>query len=143
MTNEAIVAAAPLDQAHTGSYRTNNVVIDLDPNTGADQAPIKRFIKLIFYQVTQDSGERLEFLLERSESEETMRIFYVAKGQIHDMVPPPASLFKPIVVLLCNCASVPYYSKGPVKGQIETRNPDSTWLFESDDLQKRVVLSKI
>jgi len=125
------------------SYRTNNIVIDLSPNADADQAPIKRFVKLIFFMATQESGERLEFGLERSEAEETMRIFYVVKGQKYDMAPPPARLFKPIVVMLCNCASVPYYSKGHVKGQIETKNPDSTWLLESDDLQKCVVLSKI
>lgn len=70
-------------------------------------------------------------------------MFYVVKGQKIDMSSPPARLFKPIVVMLCNCASVPYYAKGHVKGQIVTKNPDSTWLFESTDLQKCVVLSKI
>jgi hypothetical protein len=125
------------------SYLSNNIVIDLDPNADADQAPIKRFVNLTFFMAIHASAERLEIVLEHSEQKESFQIFYVVKGQKHEMVPPPARLFKPIVVMLCNCASVPYYSKGPVKGQIETKNPYSTWLFESDDLQKRVVLSKI
>jgi|GEM_PF-5697072 len=64
------------------------------------------------------------------------------QGRLYDMVPPPARFFKPIVVVLCNYASVLYYSKGSVKDKIETKNPASTWLFESDDLQKRVVLTR-
>jgi len=124
------------------SYLSNNIVIDLDTKMDADHPPIKRFVNLTFFMIIHESAERLEIVLEHSEPKESFQIFYFVNGQKHEMFPPPARLFKPIVVLLCNCASVPYYSKGPVKGQIQTKNPDSTWLFESDDLQKRVVLSK-
>jgi hypothetical protein len=122
------------------SYQANEIVLDL--GIEARQRPIPRFVSVIVFIALQDSAERIEFSLLDALPEATFRVSYSVKGLTHDISPPPRHLFEPVVVALCTYASVPYYAKGPVRGRIETRNPASSWLLESEDLRKHVVLSK-
>ena len=124
------------------SYQTNDIVLDLRQSEQEGQQSIPRFIGVILRQAVRDSAERVEFSLVDSLPEARFHISYSIKDRMYDVSPPPRHLFEPVVVTLCNYASVPYYAKGSVKGKIETTNPDSSWLLQSEDLRKHVVLSK-
>jgi len=124
------------------SYQTNDIVLDLRLSEQEGQQPVLRFVCMILLQMVRDSAERVEFSLVDSLPEAGFHISCSIKGRMYDMSPPPSHLFKPVVVALCNYASVPYYAKGTVEGKIETTNPASSWLLQSEDLRKHVVLSK-
>ena len=59
-----------------------------------------------------------------------------------EFTPPPLRMWTAIRNILCHRASVPYYANGDAEGRIITRNPDSTWLLSSDDLEKRIKLTR-
>ena len=123
------------------SYRTNEIV-DLRMDGLKNQQTAPTLVKLILQTAILDSADRIEFSLTGCSPEAEFRVSCLSKGKIHDFMPPPSHLFDPVIVTLCNYASVPYYAKGPVKGRLETKSPDSSWRFESEDLKKSVVLSK-
>jgi hypothetical protein len=124
------------------SYQSNDIVLDLRQSEQEREQSIPRFIGVILRQAIRDSYERVELSLVESLPEATFHISCSVKGRKYDMSPPPRHLFEPVVVALCNYASVPYYAKGSVEGKIETVNPASSWLLQSEDLRKHVVLSK-
>jgi hypothetical protein len=124
------------------SNQTKDIVFDLGLSEQEGQPPALKFLGVVLSQMLRDSAERVEFSLEDSVPEARFQIWCSIKGQPYSMMPPPRHLFEPVVVALCNYASVPYYAKQSVQGRIETTNPASSWLLQSDDLQKRVVLSK-
>jgi hypothetical protein len=117
-------------------------MLDLQLSEQERQQPILRFVGLVLRQMIGDSAERVEFSLEDSLPEARFHISCSINGRVFYMSPPPSHLFEPVVVILCNYASVPYYAKGAVEGKIETTNPGSSWLLQSDNLRKHVVLSK-
>jgi hypothetical protein len=124
------------------SFQTNDIVFDLRLTEQEGQPPVLKFVGVILRQMVRDSAERVEFSLADSSPEARFHISCSIKGRTYDMSPPPRRLFEPVVVALCNYASVPYYAKGTVEGKIETTNPASSWLLQSEDLRKHVVLSK-
>jgi hypothetical protein len=124
------------------SYQINDTVFDLRLLEQEGQPPTTRFVAAILRQIVLDSADRVEFSLTDSLPEATFHISGSMKGRKFEMQPPPCHLFEPVVVVLCNHASVPYYAKGTVEGKIETTNPASSWLLRSEDLRKYVVLSK-
>jgi hypothetical protein len=117
-------------------------MLDLRLSEQEGQQPILRFVGVILRQMIRDSAERVELSLEDSLPQARFQIWCSIQGQPYHMMPPPSHLFEPVVVILCNYASVPYCAKGAVEGKIETTNPASSWLLKSDNLQKHVVLSK-
>ncbi len=119
-----------------------NEVVDLGMDAQKNQQPVSRFVNLILQQAILDAAERIEFSLTGCSPKVEFRISCSYNGKTHDVAPPPSQLFDPVIVILCNYVSVPYYAKGPVKGRLETKNPTSSWLLESEDLKKSVVLSK-
>jgi hypothetical protein len=124
------------------SNQTNDIVLDLRSSEQEKQQPILKFVGMILLQMIRDSAEGVEFFLVDSLPEAKFQISCSIKNRTYYMSPPPRHLFEPVVVALCNYASVPYYAKGWVKGRIETTNPASSWLLQSEDLRKHVVLSK-
>ncbi len=123
----------------------SNPVTEIPSLTGDDTnhlQPVQRFVNLVLFQAVCDHAESVEFSLADASSETGFRISYASKGTRVEMHPAPGHLFSPFVVVLCNYASIAYYAKGPVKGSLQTRRPDSRWIFESDDLRKHVLLSK-
>jgi hypothetical protein len=123
------------------SYRTNEIV-DLGTNGQKNQQPVPRLVSLILQQAILDSADRIEFSLTGCSPKTQFCVSCSCNGKVHYFAPSPGELFEPVIVTLCNYASVPYYAKRPVKGRIETTSPDSSWFFESEDLKKSVVLSK-
>jgi hypothetical protein len=117
-------------------------MLDLRLSEHEEQPPVEKLLGVILHQMIRDSVGRVEFSLDDSLPEARFQIWFSIQGQPYHMMPPPRHLFEPVVVVLCNHASVPYYAKGAVKGKIETRNPASSWLLHSKDLRKHVVLSK-
>ena len=117
-------------------------MLDLKLSEKEGQPPVEKFLAVIVAQMVRDSAERVEFSLEDSLPEARFQIWFSIQGHPYHMTPPPSHLFEPVVVILCNHASVPYYAKGAVEGRIETTNPASSWLLQSDNLRKHVVLSK-
>jgi hypothetical protein len=117
-------------------------MLDLRLSDKEGQPPLEKFICVILDQMLRDSAERVELSLEDSLPEARFQIWCSIQGHPYQMMPPPRHLFEPVVVILCNYASVPYYAKGAVEGKIETTNPASSWLLQSDNLRKYVVLSK-
>ena len=123
--------------------RAVDTVFDLQLSEQEGQPPSLKFVAVILRQMVHDSADKVEFSLADSLPEATFHISGSIKGRMFVMQPPPRHLFEPVVVVLCNHASVPYYTKGTVEGKIETTNPVSSWLLQSEDLRKHVVLSKI
>ena len=123
------------------SYRTNEVV-NLRIDGWMNQQPVPKLVSVILHQAISNSADKVEFSLTGCSPKMEFRVSCSCKGKSHDLTTPPGMLFDPVIVTLCNYASIPYYAKGPVKGRIETTSPDSVWLLESVDLKRSVVLSK-
>lgn len=124
------------------SHPTNEVSLNLARNGGHDLQPVPRFVSLVIRQALDDGAQRIEFSVEDPSSDKGFRIRYSGKVSNHEMVPVPGSLFDPVVVVLCNYASVPYYAAGSVQGTLHTSQPDSRWRLESNNLKQHVVLEK-
>jgi hypothetical protein len=97
---------------------------------------------MVLQQALGDGAQRIEFSLVEPASEKGVRIRYSGKLPHCEMEPMPANLFDPVVVVLCNYASISYYALGRVQGTLHTRLPDSSWRVESDNLKKHVVLQR-
>jgi hypothetical protein len=121
----------------------NGGVVDLRKGEPANLQSTPSFVNLLLFQALFDHAEKLELSLLDASSETGLRITYAGKGFRHEFHPAHGSLFDPVVVVLCNYASIDYYKKGPVKGRIQTKRPDSCWLLESEDLKKHVLLTKV
>jgi hypothetical protein len=87
-----------------------------------------------------DQAEKVEFSLLKASSKSGVRITYLVQGKIHKMAPAAGCLFDSIAATLCSYASVDYYSSEPVRGKFRTKEPASTWVLESSDLKKHLVL---
>jgi hypothetical protein len=124
------------------SQTTNDICLNLAADQMRDLQPLPRFVSVILQQALHDGAERIEFSLEDPSSEKGFRIKYSGKELNYEIVPAASSLFDPAVVVLCNCASVPYYASGTVRGILQTKQPDSRWRLESDNLKKHVSLSR-
>jgi hypothetical protein len=120
------------------ALRGDDMIMDLQWDVNA--LPLPRLLALVFSLAVSDRAEKLVFELSDSSSEEGVRMSYVAKGTVHVLAPAAGCLFDPMVTVLCNHASLDYYTRGPVNGKVQTKNPASTWRLESDDLKKHVVL---
>jgi len=84
----------------------------------------------------------LPYALERQMelSDHKFHVAYYVNGAKTEMLPSPSQLFPAITAVLCNYASVPYYSKGHVEGTISVKNPNLTLTLKSDDLTKEITL---
>jgi len=122
--------------------KRKNTVLDLRPSEQEKLTPLLRYVGLLLHQLINASAERAELSLEESPPEAGFQIHFSVQGDRRYMAPPPRHLYKPVVNILCNYASVPYYAKGLVEGEFETAHPASSWLLQSKDLQKCLVLSR-
>ena len=117
-------------------------MLDLRPSEQAKLTPLLRYVGVVFHQLITASAERAELSLEDSQPKAEFQIRFWIQGQLHHMAQPPRHLFEPVIVILCNYASVAYYRKGALEGKIETSHPSSSWVLQSKDLRRCVVLFK-
>jgi hypothetical protein len=117
-------------------------VANLDLVAVATQAPIPRYVHLILHQALSCSAERIRFSLSNESSKSGLRISFLNKATWAEQTPAPGHMFAPLVSLLCSYASVGESTQGPVRGQVQTKQPDTCWLLESANLKDHLVLSK-
>jgi hypothetical protein len=110
---------------------------------GDSFSPVEKLVRLLLFQCLTDyKSEQIEFRLEDATARTGLRVTSCLQGAKTELYPMHGCLLSPIVVVLCNYASLSYCAKGHVTGKITTRRPTSAWNLESDDLRKGFVLSK-
>lgn len=114
--------------------------LSLDLQYQPELAAVPRLIRLVLLCGVDDRADEIVFISIDANAEEGMRIIFVIDGAEKPLVPMHGSIFSGVVVVLCNHASVSYFAKGRVRGEVTTTRPASAWLLESDDLQKRIRL---
>ncbi len=124
------------------SERLDANPFDLGYESAKNLAPVARLIRLILQQAVLDEAHQIEFWLEDESSETGFQVAVRTGSGESRLAPSSGTLFSPCIVVLCNYAAVPYYTKGHVTGTIKTINPTSRWTLESDDLHQRILLSK-
>jgi hypothetical protein len=70
-------------------------------------------------------------------------VTYIING-VQDPAPSiSGELFTSVINILLLAIGIPYWSKDKVSAQLETINPATKWMLESDDLTQRIQLRKI
>lgn len=125
-----------------------------------DQPPIARFATLVLFQAITDKAEEVIFELKteidqetRSHYEELLKagdpdkyassalaagtsftIAFRTGNKLHHLPFAPGRLFEPAMRIFLNAAEIPYWTRTPVSGEIQTQNPATKWALKSDNL---------
>jgi len=142
----------------------DSIPMDIGIANSADIKPVQKFVHLVLRQAIADKADKIEFRLVRetpppdplliadlilanpgdihTTNDGGFQISYRVRDNEYQMAPAPSNIFSPCMVVLCNHAGIPYYATAMVTGTIRTKNPATQWTLESDNLRKRVILSK-
>ncbi len=142
------------------------MVFDLGIESFQNQPPVPRFVRLILFQAIYDKAEEIIFVMnEKVEtqsqieelpendaddladvspvSRDAFTITFKLRDKQLSLAPAPGRLFEPAMRIFLNAAEIPYWTKTPVSGELQTLNPVTRWAIRSDNLAAHVHLLRL